>query len=136
MGFQKVEFTVPEAVNPYINDVAELAAESPAEANAAFAIDVPAKEQSKHEQWVRVAARKANRTARLRKVDSSAVVIEGQTEKGRDIKSGTVVLTYTLGVMHAEGKGRKGGADAVQETTEATTEAQPQKGVKAVPAAA
>ena len=132
MGFQKVEFTVPEAVNPYINDVAELAAEQPAEANAAFAIDVPAKEQAKHELWVRTAARKADRTARLRKVDSSAVVIEGQTEKGREIRSGTVVLTYTLGVMHKEGKGRKGGAEALDASEEVIT----QKGVKAVPTAA
>jgi hypothetical protein len=132
MGFQKVEFHIPEQVNPYLEDIASLADESPAEDNTAFAIDVPAKEQSKHEQWVRVAARRANRTARLRKIDSSGVVIEGQTEKGRDIKSGTVVLTYTLGVMHKDGKGRKGGAEAAEASAEAVTP----KGPKAVPTAA
>ena len=120
MGFQKVEFTVPEIVNPYISDVADFAKENGEDFSAAFAIDVPANEQSKHETWVRKAANLADRTARLRKVDNSGVTITGQTEKGRDVRTGTVILTYTLTAKHKEGKGKKGGAAAVE--AEAATE--------------
>ena len=118
MGFQKVDFVVTEEVNPYINDVAEFAAENGEDYTPAFAIDVPANQQSKHETWVRKAANLADRTARLRKVDNSGVTITGQTEKGRDIKSGTVILTYTLTAKHKEGKGVKGGAKALAESAE------------------
>jgi Cu/Ag efflux protein CusF len=118
MGFQKVDFVVAEEVNPYINDVAEFAAENGEDYSPAFAVDVPANQQAKHETWVRKAAHLVDRTARLRKVDNSAVKIEGQTEKGRDIKSGTVVLTYTLTAKHKEGKGVKGGAKAIAEAAE------------------
>jgi len=119
MGFQKVDFVVAEEVNPYINDVAEFAAENGEDYSPAFAVDVPANQQAKHETWVRKAAHLVDRTARLRKVDNSGVTITGQTEKGRDIKSGTVILTYTLTAKHKEGKGVKGGAKGLAESAEA-----------------
>lgn len=107
MGFQVTEFVAPEEVNPYIEDVATFAKENEGKLTAAFTIDVPAQKQSKHELWVRKAANAVNKTARLRKVDKSGVTITGQTEKGRDIREGVVLLTYTLTEKHKEGKGRK-----------------------------
>jgi tRNA(Ile2) C34 agmatinyltransferase TiaS len=91
-----------------------------------------ANQQAKHETWVRKAAHLVDRTARLRKVDNSGVTITGQTEKGRDIKSGTVILTYTLTAKHKEGKGIKGGAAALETSEEVVTP----KGVKETATAA
>ena len=122
MGFQKVDFVVAEEVNPYIEDVAAFAKENGEDYTPAFAVDVPANQQAKHETWVRKAAHLVDRTARLRKVDNSGVTITGQTEKGRDIKSGTVVLTYTLTAKHKEGKGVKGGAAALAEAADSGAE--------------
>lgn len=116
MGFQTAgDFKAPELVNPYIEDVAAFAtanAENPA---ASFVIDAPAKEQSRHEGFVRKAANLAGKTARLRKVDDSGVTVVGKTEKGREIREGVVLLTYTLSEQHKAGQGRpKGGASEAE----------------------
>lgn len=107
MAFKTTQFVAPEQVNPYIEDVATFATENDGNAEAAFEIDVPAKDQGKTELFVRKAAHAVGKTARLRKVDKSGRTVVGQTEKGRDIVEGTVVLTYTLTEQHKAGKGRK-----------------------------
>lgn len=120
MGFKTAgKFEAAEEVNPYLEDVAAFAKENDGDLTASFEIDAPANKQSRHELWVRKAANAAGKTARLRKVNKSGVTITGQTEKGRDIVDGTVILTYTLTEKHKDGKGRKGGSEASAEATPA-----------------
>lgn len=107
MGFQITTFVAPEAVNPYLDDVAAFAKDNADKADAAFTIDVPAKDQTRHELWVRKAANAVDKTARLRKADRKEVKVAGQTDKGKDILEGTVYLTYTLREKDKGGKGRK-----------------------------
>lgn len=118
MGFTVTEYVAPEAVNPYLENVAEFAKANEGNDKAAFAIDVPAKDQAKTELAVRKAANAVNKTARLRKVDTSKRQITGQTDKGKDILEGVVVLTFTLSEKHKGGRGRKpanGNGDAAPE---------------------
>lgn len=115
MGFKAAgTYEAPETVNPYIDDIAGFAEQNADNPNAQFEIDVPAKEQSRHEGFIRKAANLAGKTARLRKVDDSGVTVVGKTEKGREIKEGTVILTYTLSEQHKAGQGRKP-AEAAEE---------------------
>lgn len=107
MGFKVTEYIAPEAVNPYLDDVAEFAKANEGNDTAAFEIDVPAKDQMKTELAVRKAANAVNKTARLRKVDASNKKVVGQTDKGKDILEGVVVLTFTLSEKHKGGRGRK-----------------------------
>lgn len=115
MGFKTSgAYVSPKAANPYMEDVAEFAKANADKPDESFTIDVPAIEQSRHELWVRDAAHAVGKTARRRKVDKSKVTVNGQTESGRDILTGTVFITYTLRVKDKEGKGRRASVESAE----------------------
>jgi hypothetical protein len=120
MGFKVTKFVAPEPVNPYLEDVAAFAKENADNPEAAIEVDVPAKDQGKTELQIRKAANAVGKTARLRKVDTSQKRVTGQTEKGRDIVEGVVILTYTLTEKHKGGKGRKPAAETAEAPAKAS----------------
>jgi len=92
-----------EEANPYLDTIDQLIAAGP---ESAIEVVVDAKHASAEQLKVQKAANAKGHTARLRERDDSKVAVEGQNDKGKDILSGTVVLTFQLTDKHKPRRGK------------------------------
>lgn len=99
------EYVEPEKINPYTENVRQLAELD--NENASMTITVDAN-KAKNEQFkVQKAANELGKTARLRNTDDSNATQVGKSEKGKPVYEGTVRLTFTLTSKHKARRGSK-----------------------------
>ena len=106
-------FTTEERVNPYAETVTKLSELNDPNASVTLTVDYDdkVKEQFKFQR----AANAIGKTARLRKIDDSAVEEIGVDEDGHSVFAGVVRLTFTLTKMHKGRRGASAGASQAED---------------------
>lgn len=109
MGIEFGTWEAPEAVNPYDETVAILAAS--ADENASVTISEDVNEIQKHVLQIQRAANAIGKTAKIRSRDNSGVKSNGVDDAGKDILTGPVRVTLTLTAKHKARRGAQATAD-------------------------
>lgn len=111
-------FEAPTVENPYIDAIAEVA--KSADPNAAFKLEIDAKDFYKERNFVAKAAHAANKTARLVLKDESNVkIVPAKGDDEKPTVTGTMVLTYRLTEKHKPRRGASAESAEAPETSEA-----------------
>lgn len=115
-----VAFTEPTKVNPYIDDVQTLA--DAGEGKAAV-FEVEAKHLNRDKNFIKEAAHKIDKTARLRVTDDSQVKITPAKGGEKEKREGVYLLTYTLTTKHKARapRGKAKGAESTQDGAESAS---------------
>ncbi len=109
MGKFAITTFVPESnkANEWIEDIAELAAATESNPDAAAEVAIPWAKRNTELLAIREAAKAVNKTVRVRKQNEDGLKAIGTKANGKTVFEGDIVYTISLTDKYKEGRGRK-----------------------------